>query len=84
MYFFKYPTSEIHIFHCISQYLNFPLLSSSKHAGSMFVKKRQIQILGKYSGRYIFQKLDTYDNTFVAQSPQMTQVHECSNLPNEV
>ena len=50
----------------------------------MFIKKWQIQILGKYSGRYIFQKLDTYDNTFVAQSPQMTQVHECSNLPNEV
>ena len=59
VYYFKYPTFEIHIFHCIFHYSNFPLLSSGKHASSMFVKERQIQILGKYSGRYVFQKSDT-------------------------
>jgi len=39
--------------------LNFPLLSSSKHASSIFEKERQIQILGQCSGRYVFQKRNT-------------------------
>ena len=58
VYYLKYPTFEIHIFHCISQYLNFPLLSSDNNAGSIFEKERQFQILGQYSGRYVFQKSD--------------------------
>ena len=45
MYYYKYPTSEIHIFHFISQNLNLPFFY--KNLASMFTwaEKREIQIL---------------------------------------
>ena len=63
MFFFKYSDFEIHIFHYIFTYLNFTLLSSNNNASSMFWKERQIQMLRQYSGRYVFQKPNTWKKT---------------------
>ena len=38
------------------------LSSQHRQTCSMIVKEHQIQILGQYSGRYVFQKLDTSDD----------------------
>ena len=62
---------KLHILHCISQYLNFLLLSPGKNDGFMFQKERQIQILWKYSGR----DLDALKNTPEYKQP-LTLVHQ--------
>ena len=40
----------LHIFHCFSQYSNFPLLSTDKPTSSLFENERQIQISEQYVG----------------------------------